>query len=76
MSEEVQLEKSEKDWTVTLLICLFAGYLGVHRFYAGKIGSGIAQLLTFGGLGIWSFIDLIMIIMGKFTDSEGKVISK
>ncbi len=66
--------KSEKDWLVTLLLCIFVGGIGIHRFYAGKIGTGILQLLTAGGCGIWTLVDLIMIITGKFTDSEGKVI--
>lgn len=66
--------KSEKDWLVTLLLCIFLGGIGVHRFYAGKIGTGILQLLTAGGCGIWCLVDLIMIITGKFTDSEGKLI--
>ncbi len=48
--------------------------LGVHRFYAGKIGTGILMLLTLGGCGIWYWIDLIMIIMGKFTDKDGNMI--
>ena len=66
--------KSEKDWLVTLLLCIFVGGIGIHRFYAGKIGTGILQLLTAGGCGIWTLVDLIMIITGKFTDSEGKAI--
>lgn len=67
--------KSSKDWLITLLLCIFVGYLGVHRFYAGKIGSGVAQLLTCGGCGIWSLVDLVMILTGKFTDGEGNVIT-
>lgn len=66
--------KSEKNWLTTLLLIIFLGSLGVHRFYAGKIGTGILMLLTLGGCGIWYWIDLIMIIMGKFTDKDGNMI--
>ncbi|MBR2787036.1 MAG: TM2 domain-containing protein [Clostridia bacterium] len=66
--------KSEKDWLVTLLLCIFAGTIGIHRFYAGKIGTGILQLITLGGCGIWTIVDLVMIITGKFTDGQGKTI--
>ena len=64
--------KSEKNWLTTLLLCIFLGSLGVHRFYAGKIGTGILMLITCGGCGIWTLIDLVMIIMGSFTDKDGK----
>lgn len=69
-----QTGKSKKEFVVTILLCFFLGTLGVHRFYVGKIGTGIIQLLTLGGLGIWALIDLIMIILGKFTDKEGYII--
>ena len=65
------MEQSEKNFVVTILLCIFLGVLGAHRFYAGKIGTGLIQLFTLGGLGVWVLIDLIMIIIGKFTDSEG-----
>lgn len=67
---------SEKNWMVTLLLCFFLGYLGAHRFYAGKMGTGILMLVTFGGFGIWTLIDFVMILMKKFTDSEGNVIAQ
>lgn len=60
-------------WTATLL-CFFLGVFGVHRFYVGKVGSGIAQLLTFGGLGFWTFYDLMMIMTSNFEDSDGNKI--
>ncbi|WP_415902082.1 NINE protein [Neptuniibacter sp. QD29_5] len=69
-----QVELSEKGFVPTLLLCFFLGVLGVHRFYVGKIGTGILMLLTLGGLGIWSLVDFIMIAVGSFKDKEGRVI--
>lgn len=57
---------------VALLLCIFLGGLGIHRFYVGKIGTGILMIVTLGGLGIWVLIDLIMIIVGSFTDKMGR----
>ncbi len=68
------MEKSEKNFVVAILLCLFVGVFGVHRFYVGKVGTGIIQLITLGGLGIWAFIDLIMIIVGAFKDKQGLLI--
>ena len=66
---------SDKGFVPTILLCLLLGGLGVHRFYVGKIGTGVLQLLTLGGLGLWALIDLVMIIVGKFTDGEGRLIT-
>lgn len=66
--------KSDKDWLLTLLLSLFLGTLGADRFYVGKIGTGILKLITFGGCGIWSLLDIIMIITGRFTDKDGNEI--
>ena len=65
------MEKSEKGFVPTLLLCLFLGVLGVHRFYVGKIGTGVLMILTVGGFGIWALIDLILIIVGSFKDKDG-----
>lgn len=66
---------SSKDWTATLLLCLFLGSLGVHRFYVGKVGTGVLQLITLGACGIWTVIDFIIIAVGNFTDGDGKLIT-
>lgn len=65
---------SDKGFVPVLLLCFFVGVLGVHRFYVGKIGTGILQLITFGGFGIWTMIDFVMIAVGSFTDKEGRPI--
>jgi len=67
---------SEKGFVPTLLLCFFLGVIGVHRFYVGKTGTGILQILTLGGLGIWALIDFIMIVVGKFTDKKGLPIKR
>ena len=66
--------KSEKSFVATIILCVLLGGFGVHRFYVGKIGTGIIMLLTLGGLGIWTLIDVIMIAVQKFKDSSGLLI--
>ena len=65
---------SEKGFVPTILLCFFLGALGVHRFYVGKIGTGLLQLITLGGLGIWTLIDFIIIVTGSFKDKAGLAI--
>ena len=68
--------KSKYSWLTTLLLCWFLGILGAHRFYVGRSVSGIVQLLTLGGLGIWTLIDFFIILSGKFEDEDGEYIAK
>jgi TM2 domain-containing membrane protein YozV len=58
-------------WLITLLLCVFLGTFGIHRFYLGRITTGILMLITFGGLGIWYLIDLIIVITGGMKDQYG-----
>ena len=65
-------ESSEKNNLVTLLLVLFLGFLGVHRFYVGKVGTGVLYLFT-GGLFIFgAIIDFFIIATGNFKDKEGR----
>lgn len=66
---------SSKSRLVALLLCVFLGYLGIHRFYVGKIGTGILWLLTAGLFGIGALVDLILIAVGSFTDQAGLPVS-
>ncbi len=63
---------SEKNWLAALLLEIFLGVLGIHRFYVGKIGTGILWLITAGWLGIGWLVDLIMIACGSFKDKQGR----
>jgi len=63
---------SDKSRLAALLLCFFVGFLGIHRFYVGKIGTGVLQLLTVGGFGIWALIDFVLIAAGEFKDKQGR----
>ena len=70
------IEGEGKDWLTALLLCLFLGGLGIHRFYTKHTVIGVIQLLTLGGCGIWALIDLIMIIIGSYKDADGNKLVK
>ena len=65
---------SDKSRIVAALLCFFLGYLGIHRFYVGKIGTEVLWLLTAGIFGIGAFVDFIVILCGYFKDKEGNYI--
>ena len=57
---------------VAFFLCLFLGYFGIHRFYVGKVGTGIIWLFTVGFFGIGWILDLIFILFGGFRDKAGQ----
>lgn len=85
-------EISEKNKLAAALLCFFLGMTGMHRFYVGKVGTGVAILLIsvigwlLAGLivglfilavsFIWAAVDFFMIIFGNFKDKDGRIISK
>ena len=72
---QIQIMSDKKILPVFLLF-YFLAWLGVHRFFVGKIGTAILFILTFGGLGIWWIIDLILIVTGNFKDKQGQKITQ
>lgn len=66
--------QSSKRILPVFLLCLFFGPLGIHRFFVGKIPTGVLQIVTLDGIGIWALVDLIIICV-NFKDSEGHKIN-
>ena len=69
-----EITEQRRKWIICLLLCWVFGVFGVHRFYTGHIAIGVVQLLTFGGCGIWTLIDFIIIVSGNFKDAQGNPI--
>ncbi len=68
--------ESDKRILPAFILCFVLGVFGAHRFYAGKTMTGVLQLVTLGGLGLWTLYDMIMIVIGNFTDGEGNRITE
>jgi TM2 domain-containing membrane protein YozV len=67
-------DTSPKSGLTTFVLCFFFGSFGIHRFYVGKIGTGILMLLTGGGLWFWTLYDIFSIVCKNFTDSQGRTV--
>lgn len=61
---------SEQSRGVALVLAIFGGWVGLHRFYTGRWKTGLAMALTMGGMGIWWVYDLILIGAGEFRDAN------
>ena len=75
MSEAAAANVSRRSRTVAAVLAFFLGTLGVHRFYVGKVGTGVLMIVTLGALGVWTLIDFIMILVGSFKDKEERVLA-
>lgn len=69
-------KSSDKSRSIALILGLVLGVFGAHRFYVGKIGTGLLMICTAGGLGIWYLVDAIMIASGGFRDAEGRLVTR
>jgi TM2 domain-containing membrane protein YozV len=69
-------EVSEKSRGVALVLAALLGPFGAHRFYTGRIKSGVIMAVTLGGAGIWYLYDVIVIAGGGFRDAEGRLVSQ
>lgn len=63
---------SDKSFLVAVLLSILVGGLGIDRFYLGYVGLGILKLLTLGGCGVWTIIDIVLIVTGNLPDASGK----
>ncbi len=63
---------SEKSRAIALVLGGVLGPFGAHRYYVGKIGTGMLQTITIGGLGLWWLYDMILITFGSFRDRDGR----
>ena len=66
-----QTAVNDKNFVLEATLCFLLGVFGVHRFYCGKIISGVLMVFTIGGLGIWALVDFVIVCFGEFTDSQG-----
>ncbi len=66
---------SDKSRTTTFILVFLLGVFGVHRFYVGKIGTGLLWLFTFGLFGIGAIVDFWVVLLGGFKDKQGKIVS-
>jgi phage FluMu protein Com len=69
---EADGELSDRSRLTAGLLGLFLGTVGMHRIYLGYVPLGLIMFATFGGCGIWSLIDAIMILTGKVPDAQGR----
>jgi hypothetical protein len=70
--DRVPHDESDKRILPAALLCVMLGVFGAHRFYVGKTATGLAQLCTLGGMGLWMLYDLILILTAQFRDADDR----
>ena len=75
-AKTIEKPVGQRKFLVALLLSIFVGHFGIDRFYMGLIGTGILKLLTFGGCGIWTIIDWILIATNNLKDADGKYLEQ
>ena len=65
---------SSKSRITAIVLCFFLAALGIHRFYVGKIGTGLIWMFTAGCFGIGWLVDFISLLLGSFSDCHGFVL--
>ncbi|NMC84324.1 MAG: TM2 domain-containing protein [Anaerolineaceae bacterium] len=73
--EKPKAGRSDKNWIIALLLCIFLGMFGAHQFYAGRKGLGFVYLFTVGLLMLGWIVDFVLIVSGNFKDKNGRLIS-
>jgi len=68
--------EAEKKWITALLLSVFLGFSGVDRAYLGYGGLALLKVLTFGGIGIWWLIDVILILAGSQKAADGTSLAR
>lgn len=68
---KVVSDPANKEFLTVWLLSVLVGFIGVDRFYVGKIGTGVLKLLTWGGYGLWTLIDIIFVLTGQTKDKQG-----
>ncbi|XCH78289.1 MAG: DUF4236 domain-containing protein [Candidatus Dehalobacter alkaniphilus] len=69
-------QTSQKSKGVALILCLFLGFFGAHRFYVGKTGTAVIWLLTGGVFGIGWIVDIFTVLLSNFYDSHGLAVRR